>query len=155
MPAAMFAAAAALATADILIKQSVEENVEEKTERPLLGGRIFLRKVYNRGAALNMLEGRPHMLKALSWGTFTLMLIRLAKLARKRHHVLEKSGITLLAGGAASNMFDRAVRGKVIDYIGFKSRCRALERITYNLGDFFIFAGMCFALAGQINKKEG
>ena len=43
------------ATADILIKQSVERNLGESDEKEIMGGRVILRKVYNEGFAFNIL----------------------------------------------------------------------------------------------------
>ena len=55
----------------------------------------------------------------------------------------------LFTGGAFSNIFDRFLRGKVIDYIGFQTRWPRLTRITYNLGDFAIFAGTVLVTAAR------
>lgn len=46
-----------------------------------------------------------------------------------------------MAAGSISNMFDRLVRGHVVDYVGFRLEDKHLEGITYNFADFFIVAG--------------
>lgn len=46
-----------------------------------------------------------------------------------------------MAAGSISNMFDRLVRGHVVDYVGFRLEDKHLEGITYNFADFFIAAG--------------
>ena len=59
----------------------------------------------------------------------------------KEEEVLEK-GRTFIDGGRLdSNMFDRLVRGHVVDYVGFRLEDKHLEGITYNFADFFIAAG--------------
>ena len=56
----------------------------------------------------------------------------------------------LLTGGALSNLYDRVVRGKVVDYLAVKSRWKRLSRLTFNLGDVCIAAG---ALLAACQKK--
>ena len=63
------------------------------------------------------------------------------RLCIRRGSYLRQFGMTLLSAGAASNIFDRLVRGKVIDYIGIRTGQRHLDRITANLGDCFIACG--------------
>ena len=43
-----------------------------------------------------------------------------------------------MAAGSISNMFDRLVRGHVVDYVGFRLEDKHLEGITYNFADFFL-----------------
>ena len=45
----------------------------------------------------------------------------------------------LITAGGLSNLYDRLKRGYVVDY--FSIRCKYLEKVVFNLGDFFIFAG--------------
>ena len=52
-----------------------------------------------------------------------------------------KLGMAILGAGASSNIFDRLSRGKVIDYIGIRSKNQFLARLTANLGDFYILLG--------------
>ena len=51
----------------------------------------------------------------------------------------------LLTGGAFSNLYDRTMRGKVVDYLAFKSRWKRLSRLTFNLGDICIATGALLA----------
>ena len=48
---------ASLLGIDVMIKQQVEENIRRGEEKELAGGKIVIRKVYNRGFLLNFLEG--------------------------------------------------------------------------------------------------
>lgn len=126
---------------DVVLKQWVEEHFYLGEARELAGGRFILRKVYNKGAMLNLLQDYPQILKRISAVIGAASLLYDAVLLKKRRHVMRKTGMMLFTGGAFSNIFDRLVRGKVIDYIGFRTRWKKLTAITYNLGDFAIFAG--------------
>ena len=56
----------------------------------------------------------------------------------KEEEVLKKAGLSLMAAGSISNMFDRLVRGHVVDYVGYRLEDKHFEGITYNFADFFI-----------------
>lgn len=138
---------------DMLIKQSVEENIDEKNVKPVFGGRVVIRKVYNKGMILNVLDGYPKQVTAISAVLGILMAGYDIVLLLRRGHYLEKIGMMLFTGGALSNIFDRIVRGKVIDYFGFRTKWRSFNRITFNLGDVFIMLGAVLAAAGKLLKR--
>ena len=62
--------------------------------------------------------------------------------------LMGKLGASFLLGGAASNLYDRLNRGYVVDY--FSIRCKYLEKVVFNLGDFFIFAGSALIAASDL-----
>ena len=97
------AAVLSIAAADIRIKQYVEDNVPQGHDRPTLGGRILLRKVYNSGAAFGLLHGSPRLVTGLSALLGALLAARDALLLKRRGRILEKTGMALLTGGALSN----------------------------------------------------
>ena len=137
--------AAAAAALDLGIKQYVLDNVVEGQDLEMAGGHLILRKVYNRGAAFNLLEKYPQFVMKLSALLGAVLLVRDAFLMRKKGHTVEKAGMMLLTGGAFSNLYDRTMRGKVVDYLAFKSRWKRLSRLTFNLGDICIATGALLA----------
>ena len=54
----------------------------------------------------------------------------------------------LITAGGLSNLYDRLKRGYVVDY--FSIRCKYLEKVVFNLGDFFIFAGSALIAASDL-----
>ena len=54
---------AVLLGTDVICKQQVEENLDPGERRELFGGRVVIRKAYNRGFLLNLLEDRPRLIK--------------------------------------------------------------------------------------------
>ena len=140
---------------DVILKQYVEENLTAGCEREVTasGGRVVLRKVYNQGAMLNLLENHAELLKLISVGIGGASLLYDTVLLQKRRRMLEKTGMMLFTGGALSNIFDRLVRGKVIDYLGFRSRWKKLSSITWNLGDFAIVAGALIVTVSRLPRR--
>ena len=126
---------------DLGIKYYVETHYDKETEIPKWKGRIFLRYVQNEGMACNILEKKPMLVR---WASL-LAMIPLAGYAlfifAKRRRGVEKLSLSLILGGAISNLYDRFVRKYVVDYLGFKTKWKKWTNLTYNLGDLAIFAG--------------
>ena len=51
---------------DVLLKQHVEETIRPGEEKELPGGKVVIRKVYNKGFLLNSLESHPALIKTVS-----------------------------------------------------------------------------------------
>ena len=140
---------------DQILKREVEKRLKRGEEKPLLGGKLLLRRVYNKGAALNLLDEKPGLVRRISEVIGVGLLIWDLIIFRKKGRFLEKAGLAFLTGGALSNAWDRTIRGKVIDYFGFKTRWEKVTDITYNIADIFIFVGSFLAVIGtMINGKK-
>lgn len=145
---------ALLLGSDVLIKQYVEENIEPGEKREVFDGKVIIRKVYNKGFLLNFLDRYPAIIKGTSIAAGVGVLIYDALFFWKRGRYIEKLGTTFITAGAASNIFDRLARGKVIDYIAFRSSNKSLARITANLGDFYIAVGALLTLIGNAHRRS-
>ena len=69
-------------------------------------------------------------------------------LCRDEGRKADRIGFALITAGGLSNLYDRLKRGYVVDY--FSIRCKYLEKIVFNLGDFFIFAGSALIAASDL-----
>ena len=65
-----------------------------------------------------------------------------------RRQKADRIGFALITAGGLSNLYDRLKRGYVVDY--FSIRCKYLEKVVFNLGDFFIFAGSALIAASDL-----
>ena len=127
---------------DIGIKSCIENTIRCGEERRFLGGRIIVRKVYNKGVAFNAMEQEPEKVKKLTTILAVILTIyTLIALIRKRSF-FERSGLSLMTAGAWGNVFDRHVRGYVIDYLAISSKNEKVNRITFNLADLLIAEGV-------------
>jgi len=146
---------ALLFSLDMLLKQHVEENLDSGEEKELVKEKIVIRKVYNRGFMLHVLDKCPCLVKAVTavMGA-ALAACNVLLFARKGRRV-EKLGTAIFSAGAYSNIFDRLVRGKVIDYIGFRSKNDFLSRLTVNLADIFIVTGLILSGLGRLLPGAG
>lgn len=143
-----------IAGADLAGKRYIEEHFQRNQTKDLAGGKIQLRKVHNKGLALNQLDAKPDLVKNLSFaGTIVAFLYELWLFRKPGNHV-GKLGLALMAGGAVSNTFDRIKRGYVVDYIGFPFKKEKLAQVTYNIGDFAIFIGAILMCVGNFGKRK-
>ncbi|MGN1167003.1 MAG: signal peptidase II [Lachnospiraceae bacterium] len=140
---------------DMGIKQYIEDTFKEGEERKTVVDRLILRKVYNQGFAFNLLDKYPDIIKRSSvFAAAGLLLYDLSVFFNKGRRFL-KFGVTLVSAGAISNLYDRLIRGKVVDYIGVKSNNSRLSRLTANLADIYIVMGMFLVFVSQtIHKKR-
>ena len=141
---------AILLGADVMIKRWVEDELNQGEERKLPGGGLVLRKVYNRGFLLNLFDEHPKAVRGMSvFAGAGVLAWDFLTFAKKRSYV-KKFGMALVSAGAASNLFDRLAKGKVVDYIGFKNKKKFLGRITANLGDIYLVCGGVLVMAGEM-----
>ena len=82
------------------------ESFTEADIRRAAGGRILLRKSYNSGMAMNLLENRPGFVKWLTAGLGVFLLVYELCLLAKGGRTVEKTGWALVLGGACSNLYD-------------------------------------------------
>lgn len=126
---------------DEAIKQYVEDNMDQKEERAIPGGKLLLRKVYNPGFALGTLQRYPEVVRDVSAVAGISVFAHWIYMMWRRGHWIEKTGSTLAAAGAAGNLLDRLWRGKVVDYIGFRTKSPFFSKLTANLADLYLAAG--------------
>lgn len=131
----------ALLGADLFCKYKTEKKEGKGGEKPVLGGRVLIRKVRNHGLAFQLLDGEPKIVKGLSLAAAGLLAAMSAGTFLKKKGGAGKAGMLLMLSGAAGNLYDRLKRGYVVDYIGFETKNKELRKLTFNIGDFCLAAG--------------
>ena len=140
--------------ADLAVKHEIDNNPDFDQERELLGGRLRVKKLRNYGMAGGRLEG--HM-PAIIKGSGILILgsaAAFAALLLKKGHEVQKAGFALLTGGALSNLYDRCKKGYEVEYVSYRKPFHRLNKLVFNLSDFFIMTGALLICIGQTKKTE-
>lgn len=140
--------AAAVFVLDYCLKRQVEEKPDDY-RKEILGGRILLRKSHNRGAMMNLMDERQQLVAGFSLGLTVSLTAAWLYLLGRRGFGLMKTGLSLLIGGACSNVFDRLKRRYVVDYFSFQVKWKRMQKIVFNLGDICIFLGTFLLWNGQ------
>lgn len=140
--------AAAVFVLDYCLKRQVEKKPDDY-RKEILGGRILLRKSHNRGAMMNLMDERQQLVAGFSLGITVSLAAAWLYLLGRRGFGLMKTGLSLLIGGACSNVFDRLKRRYVVDYFSFQVKWKRMQKIVFNLGDICIFLGTFLLWNGQ------
>ncbi|BBF44969.1 lipoprotein signal peptidase [Lachnospiraceae bacterium KM106-2] len=135
------------------IKSRVEKNINFGTEEPLFNGKIILQKYHNKGVALNILENSTKLIKWVTGVIIGILLVCLGAMIYKKNSKLLLIGLSLIIGGAVSNLTDRMEKGYVVDYFSF-NHGKKLKNIVFNLADMCVFLGALFVLIGNLIKKR-
>ena len=144
---------AGLAALDLGIKAEVESEETETFPRELPNskGLIVLHKNHNKGFPFGFLERHPEVVRALPLSVAAFFTGALTAILDRKDAIGEKVGLSFIIGGAISNLYDRWVRGYVVDYFSIQKGNR-LKGVVFNLGDIFIFIGSFLILAAQVVK---
>lgn len=140
---------------DFLLKERIESQKPEEFPRDLegTGGKIRLYRNHNHGFCFGAMKEKPELVKQIP-----LMLTSAAAgillwiLPHKKSTLSERLGFTLITAGGLSNLSDRLRRGYVVDYFSFQVKW--LEKIVFNLGDLFLFAGSLLIILGELLEGD-
>ena len=140
-----------IAALDLFIKDEIEREGTEEFPRDFPGTKGFIRihKSYNPGFPFGFMKERPQPCKRYSPGGPHLQLQAHWRLFfTKKGCVAQKIGLSMVLGGAISNLYDRLVKGYVVDY--FSIEFKRLKNVIFNLGDIFVFLGSLVFLAAEL-----
>ena len=135
---------------DDKIKQYIEENkIMHKSEK-ILNGNIIIERYHNKGAMFSFMDDKVEIVKMVSTVLLGILLILFAFIIPKKGGHLFKLGLSLVLGGALSNVYDRLKKGYVVDYFSFK----AIKKIVFNISDICIFTGSAIIAIISLFKKS-
>lgn len=150
----------AAAAGDQWMKHKVEKQDPESFPRPLPGAkdRIWVYRNHNSGFSFGFMERHEELVRLIPLTLTSMLIGSLMEMMKSKGRKLEKLAISLTIGGSLSNLYDRFVRGYVIDY--FSLRFGPLKEVVFNLGDICIFLGsglnlFCPWLAGRKARAAG
>ena len=144
-----------LAALDLGVKSVVEGQEDDTFPRdlPSAKGFIKLHKNHNSGFPFGFMKERPELVKGIPLMVISAMAGALAAMMQDKGKTGEKLGLSLVMGGALSNLYDRVVRGYVVDY--FTIEWKSLKKVVFNLGDMFVFLGSAvFGEPGRCGCEE-
>ncbi len=143
----MAAIAVVVFASDQVTKHMVESRIPERAIVPVVNGFFNLTNTKNSGAVFGIFSDSP-----VWWKTPALIVVSAALLIavvivviRTQHLRWETSiGLSLILGGALSNLFDRMRSGLVEDFLDFY--IRSYHWATFNLADSAIVLGTGFII---------
>jgi signal peptidase II len=155
IPRVLYAAIALLIlAADQLTKKMVQASIPLQAVIPVVPHFFNLTHTQNSGAAFGLFSG-----SSSPWKTTLLILVSGALLVtvigivwRSRMQWESAVGLSLILGGASSNLLDRILRGQVVDFLDFYFR--GYHWFTFNLADSAIVVGAGFLILKMVWTEE-
>lgn len=141
----MGAIAAAVFALDQVTKAMVEHHIAEHAVIPVIPGFFNLTNSKNSGAVFGLFSDssvwwKTPALILLSAALLTVVVILVIRSPNLRWE--SRIGLSLILGGAFSNLFDRIRSGLVEDFLDFY--IRGFHWATFNLADSAIVVGTAF-----------
>ncbi len=144
--------ALAVFTLDCNLKNYIERHFKLSDKKDILKGRITVRKQYNSGFCLNVMDNRIDIVKKASAAILGAVVLVFMMILPGKKKTLTKLGLSLCIGGAASNVKDRFNKGYVVDY--FSINFKPIKHIVFNLADIFIFIGSIMVFLTSLHNPE-
>ena len=144
--------AAAVITLDQLTKFLVVASLAPYEAIEAVPGFFNLVYYRNPGAAFGILNKAGAAGKFILLGISAGALVIIASLARSSKDSLYTLGLSLIAGGAAGNLIDRAREGSVVDFLDFYAG--TLHWPAFNVADTAITIGVVCALLSFFNSGK-
>lgn len=133
---------------DTSMKNYIEQNIRIGEKKDILKNKITVKREYNSGFCLNILDDKIEIVKKVSAIVFGIVSFVFLLLLPKKKKRMQKLGLSLCIGGAASNLKDRFQYGKVVDYFSFN--IKSIKHIVINLADIFIMIGSFIMLLSSL-----
>ena len=114
-------------------------------DKELFGGKVKLMLRENKGFAMNKLESNRKAVVTFSAAVFALLLVFYIPVIADEGYRAVRPGFALLTAGAAGNVYDRLVKGRVTDFINVS----VFSKIVFNIADVLIVVGGLMAVIGE------
>ena len=139
---------------DQVLKHRIDAAPETAFEKPVAGGRFIVTRFHNEGALLGFLREQTALLDPLSGAAAAGLVYALWKSVKEKGPLSKRLSLSLAAGGAASNLFDRIIHGRVTDYFRIAFLGKHLKNVIFNIGDIAIMAGALMEIAGLFKNMK-
>ena len=150
-----YSAAAAVVALDRLTKWIVETRVSFADSRTVIPGIFDIVRAQNSGVAFGLLNE-----STFQWRTSLLVLVSIVAVVVvgaivwkvRQIDPLSLWGYALILGGAAGNLYDRILSGRVTDFLDFY--IRDYHWPAFNVADSALVVGCGFLLLGMLRPQR-
>lgn len=151
------ALAGAVCAVDHGVKYGIDTEAADgfPREMPRTKGLVEIHRVHNAGFAMGRFQRYPELIRTVPLALTTLLAGILASLCGEKpgQRMWKKLGLSLVIGGAGSNIIDRFLRGYVVDYLCL--RAGALKKVVVNIGDIAILVGGVIYMLVSLTEDRG
>jgi signal peptidase II len=149
-------AAFGLAFLVIVVDQAVKSWILNGVQLPVIGttpliGPLHLTMVWNPGVSFGFLRADHDIARWMLVAFSVVVAVMLAGWARKAERALSAVGLGLVIGGAIGNAIDRAMFGKVVDFVDVT---RLMFPWVFNIADSAITVGVVLLLLDSLRRER-
>ena len=135
---------------DQISKVLIIKSFRVRASLPIIKDFFYLTYTHNTGAAFSILTGRRLFLIITTFIVIMFIIYYLMK--NKITSKLELVSFSLIIGGSLGNLFDRIIRGYVVDFLDF--RIFSYNFPIFNLADTFIVIGVLLLIINMSRKQN-
>lgn len=140
--------ASAVTVLDVATKMAVMTGMVEGQSIPIIDGLLALHYIRNSGAAYGLLSGQRWLLVIITAG----VAAGLFWYARQARSILERTGLSVLLGGAVGNLINRVLWGPVTDLIEIIPLSSIFQ--VFNMADIAITFGVILFVWGTLRQPR-
>ena len=135
---------------DQISKVLIIKSFRVRASFPIIKDFFYLTYTHNTVAAFSILTGRRLFLIITTFIVIMFIIYYLMK--NKITSKLELVSFSLIIGGSLGNLFDRIIRGYVVDFLDF--RIFSYNFPIFNLADTFIVIGVLLLIINMARKEN-
>ena len=136
---------------DQVSKKIIENKFEIGERIAVIQNRLYIEHIKNKGAAMGLLEKKPHALTFMILFSLSNIIIIFLRLLNRPQTKTYKISLACILGGAFGNIIDRLLKKEVTDFIAIKNK----KAPIFNVADIFVFIGcVIFFIKTLIDDRD-
>lgn len=140
---------------DQVSKSVVRDRVQSHSITEIMGDKMILTKVENKGAMLSIGENLSPLLKNILLQGLPILALSICffvLLIKSRLSILTVLGLTAIVGGGIGNIYDRILYGSVTDFLQIDFMI--FKTGVFNMADVSISFGIVLLLIQSLFQKD-
>ncbi len=139
---------------DQISKSIVDKNIALYQIKSIIPGFLRITKTYNKGVVFGFLNGtsNPLVSNLITIIAISALIVLIWFFLKSNSSFLAELSMTMITAGATGNIFDRIVRGKVVDFIEVYYKKYSFP--VFNIADSFITIGVILLILCELRRKD-
>ena len=131
---------------DLLSKEFVKRKFPSNNKIEIIKNKFYIWHIKNKGFAYSNFKESPNKVFFGSLIIFICTVIYFIKLLTNNGMKVLKFGLSIVIGGAIGNLFERATKREVTDFLYINIKNTPI----FNIADIFIFLGCIISMLSSV-----
>ncbi len=139
---------------DQLSKSYIDKTIQIYQIKSIIPGFLRITKTYNKGVVFGFLNGmnNPIISNIITIISVSALIILIYLFLKSNTSFIAELSMTMIVAGAIGNIFDRIVRGRVVDFI--EVYYKRFSWPVFNIADSFISIGVVLLILCELRRKD-